>query len=36
MSKASNPYGDGKTSKRICDIIEYYFGFKTERPKDFH
>ena len=25
MSKASNPYGDGKASKRITDIIEQYF-----------
>ena len=25
MSKASNPYGDGKASKRIADIIEQYF-----------
>ncbi|MBF7017992.1 non-hydrolyzing UDP-N-acetylglucosamine 2-epimerase [Staphylococcus durrellii] len=25
MSKASNPYGDGRTSQRICEIIEDYF-----------
>lgn len=23
MSRASNPYGDGKASKRIADILEY-------------
>lgn len=25
MSRASNPYGDGKASKRIADILEYGF-----------
>ena len=25
MSKASNPYGDGKSSIRIADAIEKYF-----------
>ncbi len=24
MSKANNPYGDGKTSRRVCDILEQY------------
>ena len=23
MSQASNPYGDGKASKRIADILEF-------------
>ena len=27
MSQASNPYGDGKASKRIADILE--FGYTT-------
>ena len=27
MSQASNPYGDGKASKRIVDILE--FGYTT-------
>nr|BAF30977.1 UDP-N-acetylglucosamine-2-epimerase [Geobacillus sp. MO-1] len=31
MSKASNPYGDGKASERIVQAILYYFG-KTEHP----
>ena len=25
MSKASNPYGDGEASRRICENIEFYF-----------
>ncbi len=25
MSQASNPYGDGKVSKRIADILEFGF-----------
>ncbi|MFC2061527.1 non-hydrolyzing UDP-N-acetylglucosamine 2-epimerase [Elusimicrobiota bacterium] len=29
FSKSVNPYGDGKASKRIADIIEYIYGFKT-------
>lgn len=32
FSKAANPYGDGKASARIIDIIEYKFGFKKEKP----
>jgi UDP-N-acetylglucosamine 2-epimerase (non-hydrolysing) len=31
MSKASNPYGDGKASERIVQAILYYFG-KTQHP----
>ena len=34
MSKATNPYGDGKACERIVDAILYYFGLKEERPKD--
>lgn len=30
MSKARNPYGDGKTSERIVAILADYFGFTTE------
>lgn len=33
MSKASNPYGDGKASARIVETILYYFG-KTEKPPE--
>lgn len=35
MSKALNPYGDGKASKRIVDAILYNFGFNNERGKEF-
>ena len=34
MSKATNPYGDGKACERIVDAILYYFKIKEERPKD--
>ena len=34
MSKATNPYGDGKSCDRIVDAILYYFGVTKERPKD--
>ncbi|WP_042462163.1 non-hydrolyzing UDP-N-acetylglucosamine 2-epimerase [Neobacillus dielmonensis] len=35
MAKASNPYGDGKASRRIVDAILYYFGYHKDRPQDF-
>ncbi|MCO4096771.1 non-hydrolyzing UDP-N-acetylglucosamine 2-epimerase [Macrococcoides canis] len=35
MSKASNPYGDGETSSRICEHIKYYFGLTEEKPAPF-
>ncbi|MBM7704059.1 non-hydrolyzing UDP-N-acetylglucosamine 2-epimerase [Metabacillus iocasae] len=35
MSKASNPYGDGLASKRICDAISYHFKQRSERPDEF-
>lgn len=35
MSKASNPYGDGYASERICDAISYYFKHREERPEEF-
>lgn len=35
MSKASNPYGDGEASKRICENIEYYFGLREAKPQAF-
>ena len=34
MSKATNPYGDGKSCDRIVEAILYYFGVTKERPKD--
>ncbi|OZM56785.1 UDP-N-acetylglucosamine 2-epimerase (non-hydrolyzing) [Lottiidibacillus patelloidae] len=35
MSKASNPYGDGKASERIVEAILYHFNKKSERPENF-
>ena len=35
MSKAVNPYGDGKASQRIVEALLYEFGFVNTRPKDF-
>ncbi|MBY0076869.1 non-hydrolyzing UDP-N-acetylglucosamine 2-epimerase [Priestia aryabhattai] len=36
MSQASNPYGDGLASKRICDVISYYFNRRENRPEAFN
>lgn len=36
MSKAINPYGDGKASIRIVDSILYYFDKIEKRPQEFH
>ncbi|MEK4755959.1 UDP-N-acetylglucosamine 2-epimerase (non-hydrolyzing) [Priestia sp. FSL R5-0597] len=36
MSQASNPYGDGLASKRICDAISYYFNGRENRPEAFN
>nr|WP_184664632.1 UDP-N-acetylglucosamine 2-epimerase (non-hydrolyzing) [Texcoconibacillus texcoconensis] len=35
MAQASNPYGDGKASERIVQAMDYYYGFRTERPELF-
>ncbi|MCD8909798.1 UDP-N-acetylglucosamine 2-epimerase (non-hydrolyzing) [Staphylococcus gallinarum] len=35
MSQASNPYGDGEASRRICENIEHYFGIRNEKPEPF-
>lgn len=34
MSKATNPYGDGKACERIVEAILYYFKLHNDRPKD--
>ncbi len=34
MSKATNPYGDGKACERIVDAMLYYFKLKEDRPSD--
>ncbi|EJO5346222.1 UDP-N-acetylglucosamine 2-epimerase (non-hydrolyzing) [Clostridium botulinum] len=36
MSKAINPYGDGKSSIRIADSILYYFDKTEKRPEEFN
>ncbi|SMG45407.1 non-hydrolyzing UDP-N-acetylglucosamine 2-epimerase [Paenibacillus aquistagni] len=36
MSKAANPYGDGKASERIVSAILHSFGIKKEKPSSFH
>lgn len=35
MSRAANPYGDGKASERIAETILYYFGHSQNRPEPF-
>lgn len=36
MSRAANPYGDGKASQRIVNAILHHFGVNEERPEEFH
>jgi UDP-N-acetylglucosamine 2-epimerase (non-hydrolysing) len=35
MSKAANPYGDGKASERIVQAILHHFGRRPNRPESF-
>lgn len=35
MAKASNPYGDGRASERICEAIRYYFKQTDKRPDQY-
>ncbi len=35
MSKAANPYGDGKASARIVQAILYHFGLSASKPEPF-
>ncbi len=35
MSKAANPYGDGRASERIVAAIKHHFGITSERPAPF-
>lgn len=35
MSRAANPYGDGRASERIVQAIEHHFGNVDERPEPF-
>lgn len=36
MSRAANPYGDGKASQRIVQAILHHFGRTPDRPQSFH
>lgn len=36
MSRAANPYGDGKASNRIVSAICHHFGLISQRPEEFH
>lgn len=36
MSRAANPYGDGRASERIVNALLHYFGIINERPESFH
>lgn len=36
MSRAANPYGDGKASERIVNAILHHFGLISQRPERFH
>ncbi|WP_283249496.1 non-hydrolyzing UDP-N-acetylglucosamine 2-epimerase [Lederbergia citrea] len=35
MAKAANPYGDGEASRRIAEVIRYYFKKTDEKPTPF-
>ncbi|GIN57194.1 non-hydrolyzing UDP-N-acetylglucosamine 2-epimerase [Lederbergia ruris] len=35
MAHASNPYGDGRASERICEAILYHFNQSLKRPETF-
>ena len=36
MSKAVNPYGDGRASERIVQALLYYFGLRSQKPEEFN
>ncbi len=35
MAETNNPYGDGKTARRILDILAYEFDLSKTKPEDF-
>jgi UDP-N-acetylglucosamine 2-epimerase (non-hydrolysing) len=35
MSRARNPYGDGRASERIVGTLRHYFGFTPTSPEEF-
>jgi UDP-N-acetylglucosamine 2-epimerase (non-hydrolysing) len=36
MASASNPYGDGKASRRIVEFILWKYGLSTKRPEPYN
>lgn len=36
MSKAVNPYGDGRASERIVQALLYHFGLSNNKPEEFN
>jgi UDP-N-acetylglucosamine 2-epimerase (non-hydrolysing) len=35
MSRARNPYGDGRAARRIVGVLRHYFGFTRNLPEEF-
>ena len=35
MSGGASPYGDGQASRRICDALEYLWGWRQQPPDEF-
>jgi UDP-N-acetylglucosamine 2-epimerase (non-hydrolysing) len=35
MSRARNPYGDGRAAERIAGVLRHYFGFAPNLPREF-
>lgn len=35
MSRARNPYGDGRAARRIVGVLRHYFGFTQKLPAEF-
>jgi UDP-N-acetylglucosamine 2-epimerase (non-hydrolysing) len=35
MSRARNPYGDGRAAKRIAGVLRHHFGFAANLPEEF-
>ena len=36
MAQASNPYGDGEASRRICEALLYEFRLSDNKPDKFN
>ena len=35
MSRARNPYGDGRAAERIVGVLRHFFKFERNRPDEF-